>query len=82
MEHTALRRLCLAVTRRVPQAVYDRLLQAFLQLSPDMPEHAEILHAVGGQLYLPAVKEDFYALEAAGRSLGLIDATNKSDEKR
>jgi phosphonate transport system substrate-binding protein len=71
-----------AVNRRVPQAVYDRLLQAFLQLSPDMPEHAEILHAVGGQLYLPAVKEDFHALEAAGRSLGLIDATNKSDEKR
>jgi len=70
-----------AVNRRVPQVVYDRLLKAFLQLSPDKPEHGEILHAVGGQLYLPAVKEDFFALEAVGRSLGLIDATSTSDEK-
>jgi phosphonate transport system substrate-binding protein len=70
-----------AVNRHVPQAVYDRLLQAFLLLSPDKPEHREILDAVGGQLYLPATEEDFLALEEVGHSLGLIDDTNKSDEK-
>jgi phosphonate transport system substrate-binding protein len=70
-----------AVNRRVPQAVYDQLLQAFLRLSPANPEHGKILDATGGQLYLPATEEDFLALEAIGRSLGLIDTTNKSDEK-
>jgi len=70
-----------AVNLRVPQAVYDRLLQAFLQLSPANPEHGKILDATGGQLYLPATKEDFLALEAAGRRLGLIEATNTSEEK-
>jgi phosphonate transport system substrate-binding protein len=70
-----------ALNRRVPQAVYDRLLQAFIQLSPDNPEHSEILDAVGGQLYLPASEEDFLALETVGRSLWLIDATNTLNEK-
>ena len=69
------------VNRRVPQAVYDRLEQAFLQLSLDKPEQGEILDAVGGQLYLPAGKEDFVALEAVGRNLGLIGATNTTNEK-
>ena len=70
-----------AVNRRVPQAVHDRILQAFLQLTPDKPEHGKIFDAVGGQLYLPATEEDFLALEEIGRSLGLIDATSTSDEK-
>lgn len=70
-----------AVSRRVPQAVYDRLLKAFLQLSPDKQEQGEILRAAGGQLYLPATEEDFHALEGIGRNLGLISNTNKSNGK-
>jgi phosphonate transport system substrate-binding protein len=70
-----------AVSRRVPQAVYDRLLKAFLQLSPDKQEQGEILRAAGGQLYLPATEEDFHALEGVGRNLGLISNTNKSNGK-
>lgn len=70
-----------AVNRRVSQAVYDRLLRAFLQLSPENPQHEGILDAVGGRLYLPASDEDFFALEALGRDLGLIDDSSGADEK-
>mgnify|MGYP001826295418 FL=1 len=68
-----------AVNARVPQAVYERLLQVFLQLSPNKPEQEEILRATGGQLYLPATEADFVALEAVGRKLGLIEDTNNNE---
>jgi len=68
-----------AVNPRVPEAVYERLLQGFLQLSPNKPEQEEILRATGGQLYLPATEADFVALEAVGRKLGLIEDTNNNE---
>ena len=68
-----------AVNPRVPEAVYERLLQGFLRLSPNKPEQEEILRATGGQLYLPATEADFVALEAVGRNLGLIEDTNNNE---
>lgn len=56
----------------MPVALRERLTKALLDLSMSDPEGKEILTLNRATKYIPTRAENYKALEAAGRSAGLI----------
>jgi phosphonate transport system substrate-binding protein len=56
----------------MPAAQRDKLAKAFFDLSMDTPEGKEILTLNRATKYIPTKADNYKALEAAGRSAGLI----------
>ncbi len=56
----------------MPAPLRERIAKALLDLSPATPEGKEILTLNRATKYIPAKAENYKALEAAGRSAGLI----------
>ena len=61
-----------AVQADLPAATAEAILDAFLKLSFNNPEHTKILMAVGAQAYLPAVESEFSSLASVATELGLL----------
>lgn len=59
---------------KLPESIKDRLLDAFLSLSFENPEHRKIFDSVGGKAYYPASIVDYIALEAIARQLQLLNS--------
>jgi phosphonate transport system substrate-binding protein len=56
----------------MPAALRERVTQVLLALSPATPEGKEILSLNRATRYIATKPENYSALEAAGRSAGLI----------
>jgi phosphonate transport system substrate-binding protein len=61
-----------SVSTRMPEAVRERVRQAFLDLSPATPEGKEILNLQRATRFIPTRAENYQAIEAAARSAGLL----------
>jgi len=61
-----------SVSARMPEALRERLRQAFLDLSPDTAEGKEILSLQRASRFIPTRAENYQGIEAAARSAGLL----------
>ncbi len=61
-----------SVSAKMPEALRDRLRQAFLDLSPDTAEGKEILSLQRASRFIPTRPENYQSIEAAARSAGLL----------
>lgn len=64
-----------ALQADIPAATAEAILDAFLKLSPNNPEHKKILMSVGAKAYLPAVESEFSSLANIATELGLLKTT-------
>ena len=64
-----------AAARHMPDATKIRIQDAFLALSKDVPQHAEILQQLGAGNYLPANTGDFASLKEISHQLGMLDGS-------
>lgn len=64
-----------AAARHMPDATRIRIQDAFLALSKDVPQHAEILQQLGAGNYLPANTADFASLKEISYQLGMLDGS-------
>ena len=61
-----------ALQADLPVDTSQAILDAFLKLSYNNPEHKKILDAVGAKAYFPAVESEFYSLANIATELGLL----------
>lgn len=61
-------------SRRLPQDVRTGVRDAFLALSPEVPQQASVLKALSATAYLPATIEDYAELTTLMRQMNLLDA--------
>lgn len=58
----------------LPAELQHQIVEAFLKLTHENPEHTKLLRAVGAGAYLPASTNDFASLERVARGLNLLNA--------
>jgi phosphonate transport system substrate-binding protein len=61
-----------SVSAKMPEALRDKLRQAFLDLTPDTPDGKEILGLQRASRFIPTRPENYQGIEAAARSAGLL----------
>jgi phosphonate transport system substrate-binding protein len=64
-------------SERIGSDVKAKLIQAFLALSPDNPEHAPILDLFGAKHFIETNNDNYKQIEDVGRSIGLITTANR-----
>ncbi len=64
-------------SERLGSDVKAKLVQAFMGLSPDNPEHAAILGLFGAKHFIETNNDNYKEIENVGRGIGLITATSR-----